>query len=478
MMFITDNRGFYLNVNEAFTRYTGYAREEVLGRSIDDVMVWVDHHQRGPMVEKLHRNGCIHDKECRFYNKFGQIQTVLLSIETVTLGGSKCRLGVSLDITERIEAEEALRISDAAFKSIHEGVVVMDMDDIVLHWNHVSEEMLGIPAAEAIGRNVNELVILLEAYPGQNDDRQQVLQERGFNREEQRYQTRNGIIWVDVSVQMIEKNGDRVGKVALVVDITQRKLDEGKLRAAYRQEKELRQTLEKEAQRRLEFSRALVHELKTPLTPILASSELLMSGLTEEPWLSMARNIFRGGENLSRRIDELLDLARGEIGMLKVSLSMFSPADLITELVSEMTPFAVQRDQKLSVHLPEKLPDVRGDVVRLRQVIANLVNNACKFTGDGGEIDVSARAEDGNLIVEVKDNGMGLTEVEKTRLFQPYERGEADRQRLSGLGLGLALSKNLVELHGGTVWVRSWKNKGSTFGFSIPVDGPANRETR
>jgi len=108
--------------------------------------------------------------------------------------------------------------------------------------------------------------------------------------------------------------------------------------------------------------------------------------------------------------------------------------------------------------------------------VLNLLINASKFTPEGGEITIRAREEDSKLIVEVQDNGPGIPENEQERLFQPYHRQIDDREHLSGLGLGLALCKNLVELHGGEIWVKSQVGKGSVFGFTIPVAAPSQPE--
>jgi len=104
--------------------------------------------------------------------------------------------------------------------------------------------------------------------------------------------------------------------------------------------------------------------------------------------------------------------------------------------------------------------------------VLNLLNNAFKFTPAGGKITLRAKQEDGNLVVEVKDTGPGIAEEDQQRIFEPYQRKESDRERLSGLGLGLALCKTLVELHRGRIWIKSRAGRGSTFGFSLPLEGP------
>jgi signal transduction histidine kinase len=258
-------------------------------------------------------------------------------------------------------------------------------------------------------------------------------------------------------------------------DVTERKRSEEKLQELYEQERKLRQELEAEMKRRVEFTRALAHELKTPLTPVMASSELLAAELREEPLLSLARNINRGASNLNNRIDELLDLARGEIGMLQLKLELVDLPKLLREVAGDMTPVASSHGQALILELPSSLPLARADEGRTRQVVLNLLNNASKFTPDGGKIILRAREDDGNLVVEVQDTGRGISAEEQQRLFEPYHRLESDREHLSGLGLGLALCKTLVELHGGRIWVQSQAGKGSTFGFSVPLEADGKR---
>ena len=280
--------------------------------------------------------------------------------------------------------------------------------------------------------------------------------------------------WLLESVSSIQYQGKRA-ILGHAMDITEREMAQVKLEEAYEKERRLRHELQIEVQRRVEFTRALVHELKTPLTPIMSSSDLLVSGLKEEPWLSVAQNIQRGAINLNRRIGELLDLARGEIGMLRLNPKRVDMMMLLQHLGSEMSAVASGNGQSLKVELPESLSPPWADSDRLRQVTQNLLVNATKFTPEGGTITLRAKEENGSIVVEVQDTGYGIPEEEQRRLFRPYHRQTGDREHLSGLGLGLALCKNLVQLHGGRIWVRSQEGKGSTFSFSIPINSSAQQ---
>jgi len=257
---------------------------------------------------------------------------------------------------------------------------------------------------------------------------------------------------------------------AIIEDITELKRIEEERERLYQQEKKLRLELQEEIRKRTEFTRALVHELKTPLTPIMASSELLVEELKQEPWLRLAKNIYEGASNLNRRIDELLDLARSEIGALKLNLQMIAPLEIIQEVITHTTPLAAENQQTLQTELPPSLPAICADEDRVRAILLNLINNAIKYTPPGGKITVRARQEETKVVVEIQDTGRGIDEKEMDRLFQPYYRMERDRERLSGLGLGLALSKRFVEMHNGSLWVTSQKGIGSIFAFSLPID--------
>jgi len=279
------------------------------------------------------------------------------------------------------------------------------------------------------------------------------------------------IRWMLEGLASIQYGGKRA-VLGHSMDITEISVARERLAAAYGKEHEAREELEAEIKRRVEFTRALVHELKTPLTPIMSSSELLVSGLKDEPWLSVAKNIQRGAANLNRRIDELLDMARGEVGLLRLQPTRINSSRLLQHVGSEMTSVAAANGQILNVDIPDSLPEIWGDTDRLRQVVLNLMINATKFTPEFGTITLYARPQEKMLLVEVRDTGRGIPDYEQKNLFQPYHRRVSDVERLSGLGLGLSLCKMLVEMHGGKIWAESEVGKGSVFAFTVPLATP------
>lgn len=244
--------------------------------------------------------------------------------------------------------------------------------------------------------------------------------------------------------------------IQLREEITKHKLTERKLQA--------------EMDKRIEFTRALVHELKTPLTTLSISSDLFSEEANEEPYKSLAKNINRGLTKLSKRIEEMLDLARGEIGLLRLRRKNVNLNSFMHDLSEDLTAIADRKGVKLICNVSEDMPTASIDSERIGQVISNLVDNAFKFTHGGGKVELSAKVDGNRFVVEVKDNGRGISKSRQQNIFSSNPDSRTDSERFGGLGLGLTLSKMLVELHGGKIWVRSKFHSGSTFAFSVPID--------
>jgi signal transduction histidine kinase len=244
------------------------------------------------------------------------------------------------------------------------------------------------------------------------------------------------------------------------------------LQTLSREASRLRQELEEQTQSRRQFIVVLAHELRTPLTPVVSGADLLAEQFRPEPGSledMLIRSIIDGAESLGSTLSNLLDLAQFQAGVFTLKIAPIDITSLLRELALQFEPLAKSKRQSLTLELPQEMPLVKVDQRRIGQVVTNLLGNALKFTPEEGSIVLRAMARDPDLMVEVQDSGPGLRPEEQHRLFQPYFRSEVDRQRLSGAGLGLALSREIVEAHGGEIWLNSEVGKGSTFGFSIPV---------
>jgi len=249
----------------------------------------------------------------------------------------------------------------------------------------------------------------------------------------------------------------------------QLKCAEAKLKEMLETERELRSSLQEKMVERIEFTRALVHELKTPLTPMMACSEALLSNLTQEPQVSFARNVHIGATRLYKKVDELIDLAQGEVGILELSCRQINPLDIIREAAEYVRTNAAKKGHQIRLELPDTLPLINADEDRMNQVLLNLLDNAIKYTTPPGVVTLAAREVNSWLHISVADTGMGISEQQMKYLFEPYKRFSSARARVGGLGLGLVLAKFIVESHGGTILVESSKGTGSVFTVRIPV---------
>ena len=230
---------------------------------------------------------------------------------------------------------------------------------------------------------------------------------------------------------------------------------------------------EKQEEEWLQFVGTLSHELKTPLTSIIAAAGLLaeeLEELGEESYRKLTQNIIHNSSILETRLAELVEIIKTGSGRLQLQLEPIDSKSLLKGVSWQVGTLLQSKGQNLSLDLPASLPLVQGDGQRLEQVVLHLITNASKFTPEGGHITLRAEKRDSELVIEVQDTGAGIDKNAQTKLFKPYSRLNSDRQLYPGLGLGLALAKQVVELHGGKIWVESEPGKGSTFAFSLPLN--------
>ncbi len=221
-----------------------------------------------------------------------------------------------------------------------------------------------------------------------------------------------------------------------------------------------------------EFLANMSHELRTPLTAVMGFSEVLLReipGNLNEKQKEYLQDIYQSGEHLLNLINEILDLSKIEAGKLELELEMFDIEDLIEESLIFFKEKAMKHNIMVHKRLGEEIGELYADRRKVKQVLVNLLSNAFKFTPDGGTITVEVQRQDNEVVFSVEDTGPGISEEDQKRLFRPFEQLQSPlTKKVKGTGLGLHLSKRLVELHGGRIWVKSELGKGSMFSFSIP----------
>jgi PAS domain S-box-containing protein len=255
-----------------------------------------------------------------------------------------------------------------------------------------------------------------------------------------------------------------VRTVGAELDVTDRRRDEERLRAS-------EEALRKADQRKDEFLATLAHELRNPLAPIRTAAEILTLPSLAEEQLSWSRQVIsRQVEHMARLLDDLLDVARITRGKLQLRLQRVDLGAVVDTAVEAARPLLAARRHGLTVELPPELPTFDADPVRLAQVLSNLLTNAAKYTDSPGRISLTARVENAMLHITVKDNGIGLSPAALADIFTMFSQvHDSDARTEGGLGIGLALVKGLVDLHGGAIEVFSeGAGRGSEFVVTLP----------
>ena len=240
---------------------------------------------------------------------------------------------------------------------------------------------------------------------------------------------------------------------------------------AYELEREAARQLREAEEMRRRFLANMSHELREPLTNIIGFSRVILKGI-DGPISDQQRGdleiVYANGQHLLGLINDLLDVAQIEAGLMELEFKEVNVGELIQSVMATTSALVRDKDIRLRQEIHPGLPPIEADGTRLRQVLLKLLSNAAKFT-ERGSITVRAWPKDNQIQVTVADTGPGIPEEDRGRVFERFEQGEIGLKRLEGIGVGLALCKEFVEMHGGRIWVESQEGVGSTFTFTLPI---------
>jgi len=382
------------------------------------------------------------------YGEMRQFDTLEVDLLS-TLAGQAAVLVENANLFQA--AEGGRRRLAAILASTTDAVLVTDRDDCILLVNPAAERAFGVVADAVVGQKVSDTQlspVLARAFdvplPPSEALTEEVLLPDGRT------------LYASVST-ILSTDGEPIGRVALMRDITRfKELDELKS----------------------EFVATVSHDLRAPLTFMRGYATMLpMVGDLSEKQRDYIEKILQGVGQMSGLIDDLLDLGRIEAG---VGLER-KPSHLgaiLVEAVDGMRARAIAKGLTLRLEPAEGVAVISGDVALLRQVVANLVDNAIKYTPSGGVVTVGLSVRDEQAVIRVADTGLGIDPDDQVRLFEKFYRiKRRDTADIPGTGLGLAIVKSIVERHGGRVWVESELNKGSTFYVSLPLGGTGSPES-
>jgi len=236
--------------------------------------------------------------------------------------------------------------------------------------------------------------------------------------------------------------------------------------------REKTRALEVASRHKSEFLANMSHELRTPLNAVIGFADALgakMVGEVNAKQAEYLQNIRQAGEHLLALINDVLDLSKVEAGRMELALARFDLPRAIEQAMTQVRPRALRDGIELTKEIDPRLAELEADERKLKQILLNLLSNAIKFTPKGGRVQVSASSKGKFLKIAVKDSGTGISPADQARLFEMFRQVGDDARKAEGTGLGLALTRKLVELHGGRIAVDSAPGRGSTFTVSLPI---------
>jgi PAS domain S-box-containing protein len=371
--------------------------------------------------------------------------------------------------------ERQLALERERFRVLVEGVkdyaiLMLDPEGTIVSWNEGAERIKGYSEAEAVGRHFS-MFYTPEAIADDHPAHELEVATRDGRYEEEAWRLRKDgtRFWANVVITaLLDENDGLRGFAKVTRDMTER-------RAEWEERERFRVLAEGASRAKTEFLSRMSHELRTPLNAVLGFAQLLALDSLRPQQREAVDQIQRAGELLLALVDEVLDISRIEADRLAVSVEPVHVGTVVMECVQLAAPMAAERAIRI-VPPPRDDADVYAvaDQPRLKQVLLNLLSNGVKYNRPQGTVWLKLAVDDGRVVISVGDSGRGIDPASIHRLFTPFERLGAEGGDVPGTGLGLALSKRLVELMGGTITVESELAKGSVFHVSLEAtEGPA-----
>jgi PAS domain S-box-containing protein len=451
--------GRILDVNDISIRQSGYRADELIGNTAETLGIWADQNDRRSVRAELEASGRVATREVRWRTKGGQVLTVLYSADTIEIDGRRCVLSVAEDITARKQAEATHR---AVLRALPDWIFVMSASGVFLDFHVKDPDRLAAPPSEFLGKHLRQVLppdlaeglLLCFARAMVSDDTATLEYSLAANNELRHYEAR--VVRCDV---------DQV--LAIVRDTTER-------RRAERQARQLRDELAHVGRvtTLAALTGSLAHEINQPLAAIMTNAQAARRLIAAPvPDLAELRAALADIVSDNQRA---ADVVRRLRTLLRKDTSEYARVDLndgINEVIKVLQGDIASRGVTIDVDLARDLPGVLGDRVQLQQVILNLLLNAFEALEQGApsvpRVTLRTAALDGMVTVSVSDAGIGLTDEQLPRMFEPFYTTKPE-----GMGLGLAICQTIMNAHDGVVNVERNALRGTTFSFSLPAHAP------
>ena len=463
--------GTVVTWNPAAEQLFGYSAAEIIGRSIRQILPPGREAEEDDVLNAVRQGKTIDHFETVRRRKDGSLVPMSLTVSPIRdvtgniVGASK--IARDLTRTARIH-RDALQLA-AIVESSDDAIVGKNLDSIITSWNAAAEKIFGYTAADVIGKSVR-LIIPNDRQHEEDDVLRRIQSGQRIEHFETIRRKKDGtLLPVSLTISpIVDERGVVIGASKIARDISER----------IRADEEHRRLLEiaRSANRlKDEFLATLSHELRTPLNAIVGYSRMLQSKMITdgEKQAKALATIVRNAASLTQIVEDVLDVSRIVSGKLRMNVQAVELSQIVREAAETSQPAANAKGIRLHVIADPKNTQVSGDPDRLRQVLWNLCSNAVKFSQRGGRVEVRLERVNSHVEVTVTDTGIGIEPAFLPHLFERFSQADAGASRLQGgLGLGLAISRHLVELHGGRISAHSeGLGRGSTFRIELPVRG-------
>jgi len=451
ILILDADTGQILDVNPFLTDMLGYPHKEFVGKRLWEIGPFKDVEASKASYRELQEKEYVRYEDLPLETRDKRQIEVEFVSNIYKVDHSRIIQCNIRNITARKQIERQMRFNAEVLDKISDAVVVIDNKGIVNYWNKGAERLYGLSEEEAFGQPLGELYQFLWVKPEDEQASVQALKTRGFWSGNNIHIKRDGVrLYVQSSVSAInDKDGKVIGMLAVIRDITgHTELDHLKD----------------------EFIGLVSHELRTPLTVIIGSLETILSKrelLPQDELNGLLNDAFFEAESLSHILENLLELSRTQARQLQLYPEPMRIEKMAKDVVKE---FKGQSARQFILDFPGEIQPVEADILRVRRILYNLVQNAIKYSPAGSKIEIFGRQDPDCLVTGVRDHGKGISAADQARLFHSFQRlGLEPSADIKGIGLGLMVCLRLVEAHGGKIWVESEPGKGSTFYFTLPV---------
>ncbi|MBW8331744.1 MAG: PAS domain S-box protein [Prolixibacteraceae bacterium] len=468
---VVDSRGRIVFCNEIAMKTFDYNIDEMLNCTMEDLIPkqfrkqHINFRHEFNAEPKSRAMGV--GKELFAQRKGGSGFPTEIMLEPVEINGNQFTLAIVRDITERKKIQNEIKFQANLLNNVGQAIIATDLSGNIIYWNNAAEKIYGWSSAEVIGQNIISLTPT-QLIQEQDAEIKKKISEGDLWTGEFMAKRKNGSIFpaTATNAPFFNSKEELAGVIGISSDITERKLEENELITA-------KEKAQESDRLKSAFLANMSHEVRTPLNSIIGFSELLLDpDFDEDQKNDFIQHIIASGNNLLNIISDIMDISKMESGEITIRKKHLNARKYLSGVYEQFSFQAGIHKHELVLNLPDddNETEIFADAERLMQIFNNLIGNAFKFTSEG-KIEIGYRHKGEMVEFFVKDTGIGIPASFHHKIFDRFRQVEdAKNRKYGGNGLGLAITKNLVGLMGGKIWVESTEANGSAFYFTIPVN--------